>query len=72
MTPAWPIKIRTLKQAIKREMSFLKLARGAGIVGQLAFSLRVYTERDEYNRTLQSAMECLERAGYEFENVGVK
>lgn len=35
---------------------------------QISKSLSVYESRNEYDGTIESAIECLTRAGYDFDN----
>lgn len=59
------ISFKDLKKAIKYYNSKWDLESESEIVRQLVSSLDVYRERQEFDGTLETAIECLTLAGYE-------
>lgn len=59
-----------MKHAIKRVLAFgLNCPYESGsLEHQIAMSLKVYSSRGEFDGSLESAIECLELAGYEVES----
>lgn len=70
----YPIDRSTLETAMNLHKTgiYKRCPMYANVPVQLAYSLAIYESRGEYKGTVESAIECLKQAEYEFESDGAK
>lgn len=64
----WPIRIEHVQKAMRMVDNPREYLSCEALDKQLAMALELYQSRGEYDGTIESAVECLELAAFEFES----
>lgn len=64
----WPIRIEHVQKAMRMVESPREWLNCLALEKQLAMALELYEDRGEFDGTIETAVECLERAAYEIQS----